>query len=112
MLYCIRIKTADKSMAGTDANIFISLVGEKGTTREVKLNPLISGNAFEKNDLDRVYDLDLEDVGQIRELLLRSDEWGAGSDWYPEYLSVARFDATFNIGAWIDDKKVHRFSRA
>jgi hypothetical protein len=39
MLYCIRIKTADKFQAGTDANIYVSLVGEKGTTKEVKLNP-------------------------------------------------------------------------
>ncbi|MDR1326123.1 MAG: hypothetical protein LBK00_08830 [Treponema sp.] len=112
MLYCIRIKTADKYLAGTDANIFISLVGEKGTTREIRLNPLISGDAFERNDLDHVYDIDLEDVGQIKELLLRSDEWGLGPDWYPDYISVARFDTTFNIGRWIEDKNVHRFTRS
>jgi hypothetical protein len=84
------------------------LVGEKGTTEEVKLNPLIKGNAFEKNDLDVVY-VELADVGQIKELLLRSDAWGAGSDWYPEYITVGRFDAEFKIGKWIEDKKLHSF---
>jgi hypothetical protein len=109
MLYCIRIKTGDVTFGGTDANIFITLVGEKGRTREERLNPHISGNAFEKNDLNCAF-VDLEDVGQIKELILRSDEWGAGSDWYPEYISVARFEATFKIGRWIEDKKSHTFT--
>jgi hypothetical protein len=111
MLYYFEIKTGTKSMAGTDANIFVTLVGENGsTTHEERLNGHISGNAFENGDLDKVV-LDLEDVGTIKRLLVRSDNKYAGSAWYPEYIRVGKVDSFFTINQWIEDTSSHAFER-
>jgi hypothetical protein len=110
MLYYLEIKTGTESGAGTDANIFVTLVGDKGTTREERLNSHISGDAFENGNLDKAV-LDLDDVGTIRDLLLRSDDTGSRSAWYPEYIRVGKIDTFFAINQWIEDTATHTFAR-
>jgi len=102
--YNLGIKTGNKSRAGTDSNIYVTLYGSEGETKEVRLNGLISGNAFERNDYDAVTMID-QDVGDLRKIKVYHDGKYAGSGWYLSYIKVNGRTATFN--QWIDDETVY-----
>lgn len=63
--YEIHVKTSGDMSSGTDANVFISLFGDKGELPNLQLkNPEIK-DAFEKDSLD-VFVLDkLADIGKV-----------------------------------------------
>lgn len=51
--YYLEVKTKDKSKAGTDSNIWLTLIGSKGTSPEIELDIFTDGgNNFEGGDLD------------------------------------------------------------
>lgn len=123
--YIIKIKTAKKSGAGTDANIFMTLYSdEKRRAMELRLNRWISGNAFESGDTDTVT-LAYENIGRIVGFDLRSDTSGAGSAWDLESVKITSKlwtmpddsnekvehinTATFNINECIADTLVRHF---
>lgn len=111
--YEITIKTSDELYAGTDSNIFVSLYGYKGVSSEYRLNGMISGNAFERNDTNKVTLKDIEDVGDIYMLALRSDCMYAGSDWRVDDIKVrngnTKNTSQFLIKDWIKDKNTHTY---
>jgi hypothetical protein len=115
--YHYEIKTADEYQAGTDSNIFVTLIGknESGSdieTEEQRLNGHISGNAFERGDLDE-FDVPYGiSVGKPYKIKLRSDCRYAGSGWKCGYIKVGFGSdlAYFKINAWIDDKKDHEYT--
>lgn len=117
--YNFEIHTGDQSGAGTDSNIFVQLVGERGITNEVRLNPFISGNAFERNQTDTFSAVFNEDVGDIYKIKLRSDMRYAGAAWLLDYINVRFVRSTktkkyrafskFQIAQWIKDEKPHEF---
>ena len=78
--YTVEIHTGASSKAGTSANVFLTIQGASGTTGEHRLNPLISGNAFERLDIDTASFRD-RDVGSLQRVTLRHDGAGAASDW-------------------------------
>ncbi|CAK6689415.1 hypothetical protein IFHNHDMJ_00603 [Synechococcus sp. CBW1107] len=103
--YKVDIYTGTSSGAGTDSNIFITIYGDKGNTGEIKLNPLISGNAFENGDKDSVILKGREDIGSVKKVKLRSDGWYAGSDWQMDkvVVTVNGTKKTLNCeNLWID----------
>jgi hypothetical protein len=110
MQYRIRVKTADESGAGTDANLFLVLVGTKRKSQEIRMNSRISGDAFERNSLDQF--THNEDLGWIYEITLRSDNRYSGSGWRPDYIEVEsgsgtaeKINARFSLGSWIEDTR-------
>lgn len=113
--YHIKIKTADQYLAGTDSNIFLRLYGAEGISPEIRLNGYISGNAFERNNLDEC-DITLdEDCGDIYMICVRSDMLWAGADWLCDYFKVQRETGnivTFQIpsGQWIEDTSIHQYN--
>lgn len=108
--YTVYIKTGDKTGAGTDSNITLTIQGSKGS-KSVVLNPLISGNAFERNNLDRAVISNVPDLGQINSLVVSSDDKYLASAWYLEYIEIQVDGATkrFNCNQWID--KDHGLTR-
>lgn len=112
--YHIEIKTADQYLAGTDANIFIKLYGSRGISPEERLNGHISGNAFERNHVDKC-DLSFnDDCGDIYMISVRSDQLWAGADWMCDYFTVQRENGPivkFQLpsGQWIEDESVHQY---
>ncbi len=59
------MKTADELGAGTDSNVYLTIIAEKGEHSKVPLNNSKSGkNKFEKGSLDK-FDLDLKDSGKV-----------------------------------------------
>ncbi|KAJ9465772.1 hypothetical protein DIPPA_19212 [Diplonema papillatum] len=98
--YDVVVKTGTRSGAGTDSNIWLTIIGDRSTTNAVKLNPLLSGDAFENGDTDRLT-FSNRDVGNIVSLQVRSDGKYAGSDWDLSYITVNSKRATFNT--WIEE---------
>lgn len=90
--YRLVIKTGDKLLAGTDANISFQLEGSNGTTNWITANPYITGNAFERNDTDKVMLTFQANVGKITGVNIRSDLWGAGAGWYCDYVEIWEYD--------------------
>lgn len=87
MHYRWDIKTASSWYAGTDANIFLSLRGDKQSMQEVELNDPDTVNDWEKGDTNHGA-IDTADLGNIQTGTLRQDGSGAGSDWTPEYVRI------------------------
>lgn len=112
MKYKFTIKTGDEFCAGTDSNIFVQLEGIKGKTEEVRLNGHISGNAFERNQVDKCEVEFDRDVGDIHTIYLRSDCMYPGSDWLLNSIIVKalsdedRAETKFLYSRWIKDKKL------
>jgi hypothetical protein len=111
--YKFQIHTADVSGAGTDSNIFIKICGDNGCTSEQVVNPLISGNAFERNQTDTFTVNDPVNVGNISSIQLRSDTKYAGSDWALGWIIITKDskDWVFQTqNVWIQDTSTHTFN--
>jgi hypothetical protein len=74
-----RIFTSDVRNAGTDANVFIAVYGDKGKTDDIKLDN--KTNNFERNMTD-TFKMDIEDVGKINKIRIGHDNSGIGAAWH------------------------------
>ena len=83
--YRITVKTSDIEDAGTDANVYITLIGISGNSGERQLDN--DENNFEKNktDLFRISANGLGDLSQVR---IRHDDKNDYSGWHLEYITV------------------------
>jgi len=109
--YTVRVHTGDKSGAGTDANIFLSIKGSKGSIGEQRLNGLVSGNAFERNSTDTCVLKGLAQIGDIVSITVRSDDRWPGSAWYLSWIEISGKGLTtrrFTLNDWIEDGKLTR----
>jgi PLAT/LH2 domain len=101
MSYEVRIKTGNKTGAGTDSNIYLTLDGVLGRTREIQVNQFISGNAFERNKTDTFTLKNIPTIGEYpRSVKIRSDGKYPGSAWYLESITIN--GKTAQINQWID----------
>lgn len=86
--YEIQVKTCDEMSAGTDSNVFITLVGEKGELANLQLKNPDRNNLFEKNNLD-LFVLDkLVDIGKLKKIKIGHDGLTKGSSWKLEFVKV------------------------
>jgi len=87
--YLITVVTGDKTGAGTDANVYLTLYGEKGNSTELFLdNP--NRNDFERNQTDTftIPPSQVGDLGAIRRIYLRHDNSGTAPGWYVASVTV------------------------
>ncbi|CAF1189292.1 unnamed protein product [Rotaria magnacalcarata] len=113
--YEITVKTADKRSAGTDANVYISIFGDKGKLERRQLKEAISGklNLFESGATDR-FQVFAADFGKIQRIRIEHDGSGIGSGWYIDSIEVryvARNETyKFPVDRWLDsgegDKRI------
>lgn len=119
MKYNFEVKTGDQSGAGTDSNIFVVMYGEFGQSNEYRLNKYISGNAFERDDTDKL-SIDIpDDIGKVFSIDLRSDNTYAGAAWLLSYIKITRDgdealpesnrSSKFQINQWINDTRKRNF---
>lgn len=77
--YEIKLFTADEFGAGTDARVFLRMIGENGTSEEIQLPTT-------KKDLERgkidVYHVETDFLGKIKKLIIRHDNTGFAPAWY------------------------------
>lgn len=90
--YSLSIHTKDKSHAGTDNDVFITVYGvyngEEVKTSEINLSALVNGNAFERNDTHNL-SFQWEDIGRPTKIKLRLSN-DLLDDWYFDYCEITR----------------------
>lgn len=112
--FYLEVKTANKSGAGTDSNIWLTLYGTNGNTEAVNITKYTGdGNNFEKNDKD-CFNIAYEyaNIGTINKIVIKKDNDGSGPDWYLDYIKITEMasygqktqSVTFNIDQEIEDK--------
>jgi len=78
--YTITVHTGCEFLSGTDANVYIKLLGERGESNENLLdNPSV--NDFETCD-SHTYQLILPDLGEINTVSIRHDNSGLAAGWF------------------------------
>lgn len=65
--------------AGTDANVFIEMHGDKGSMGETRLDN--AHDNFERNMKD-VFTIKASDLGEIQTIIIRHDNSGIGGAWH------------------------------
>uniref|UniRef100_A0A8C6Y609 Lipoxygenase homology PLAT domains 1 n=1 Tax=Naja naja TaxID=35670 RepID=A0A8C6Y609_NAJNA len=73
--------------AGTDANIYLSIYGERGDTGERHLKYSNNLNKFEKKQVD-VFTVKAIDLGELKKLRIRHDDSGSSSAWFLERIDI------------------------
>jgi hypothetical protein len=81
--YVIRVHTGDIKGAGTDANVYLFLYGEKGDSGRLELRKSETyRNAFERNRID-VFTRELMDIGNLKRVVVGHDNGGLlGGAWF------------------------------
>ncbi len=105
--YKVSVHTGDKRGAGTDANVFIILHGEKGDSGKRNLES--SGNNFERARID-TFGVEVIDIGELTKVTIGHDGSGFGSGWFLDNIVVRdqtlrNKEYKFQCGRWLD--KVH-----
>ncbi|XP_052769598.1 lipoxygenase homology domain-containing protein 1-like isoform X2 [Mya arenaria] len=86
--YVISAKTGDIRYAGTDANVFIQMVGEKGKTKQLPIdNPK---NNFERNMTD-IFEVNAVNVGKLQHIIIGHDNANPGAGWFLEKVTIRRY---------------------
>ncbi|GJQ13818.1 hypothetical protein GpartN1_g5609.t1 [Galdieria partita] len=81
--YRVTVETADVRWAGTDAQIYIRLIGDITTAPEQHL----AGGNFERGGVDQ-FTFDIPYIGNLVKIIVRHDGKGWGSAWMLERIVV------------------------
>ncbi len=87
MRYQIEIRTSERTGAGTDARVYLSLAGDKYAMAEAEIDDPITANDWERGDVNSLF-IESADLGDIVRGTLRHDGSGAFSDWAVESVKV------------------------
>lgn len=87
MRYQIEIRTSERTGAGTDARVYVSLAGDKYAMAEAEIDDPITANDWERGDVNSLF-IESADLGDIVRGTLRHDGSGAFSDWAVESVKV------------------------
>ncbi|MGH0156164.1 UNVERIFIED_CONTAM: hypothetical protein FKN15_047648 [Acipenser sinensis] len=104
--YTVTVKTGDKKYAGTDANVFITLYGDKDDTGIVNLKASKTyKNKFERGQIDE-FTVEAVDIGMLKKIRIGHDCLGNSSGWFLDWVEI---DAPslgqklrFPCGRWLD----------
>lgn len=80
--------TSDTKHAGTDANVFVVLYGDKGKSDDIKLNK--DGDSFEQGQMD-IFNIDTPDVGLPYKLRVYHDNSGRFAAWHLDKVTNVSF---------------------
>ncbi|KAF5839075.1 Lipase/lipooxygenase [Dunaliella salina] len=94
--YNFKITTADVRGASTDADVYVSLHGTKGSTPVTSL-PSQPEN-FERGITDS-FRLLLQDVGEVHSMTIGHNNHGQGPDWCMEMAEVRRIESEESKGS-------------
>ncbi|KAG8545266.1 hypothetical protein GDO81_021178, partial [Engystomops pustulosus] len=100
--YEVIVTTGNVRGAGTNANVFMQLYGDRGKTEETSLRS--RSNDFERGAVD-IFKIEALDVGQIRKLRIGHDGTGFGDGWFLETVEIKRVGVQMMPVAQPPDKK-------
>ncbi|KAL3317120.1 Lipoxygenase y domain-containing protein 1 [Cichlidogyrus casuarinus] len=86
--YHIRVKTGDLDGSGTDANVYLTIQGDRGDTGERKLaSSLTYMDKFERGHTD-IFAWEAADLGTIYKTRIRHDNSGPSASWFLDSIEV------------------------
>ena len=85
VVYRLHALTGDKAHAGTSANVYCQLHGDKGTSGRVPLKA--DGRLFCRNKTD-IFEIRCQDLGPLKRLDIGHDNKGLGAGWFLESVAV------------------------
>jgi len=111
--YRITVITGLERGAGTDANVFLTLVGTDGRVDKARLDN--DKDNFERGRID-VFSIDTLDLGELKQAIIGHDGKGVGSAWYLDKVFIVNEVTNqrwmFPCKKWFDssqgDKKIER----
>ncbi|SHG97806.1 PLAT/LH2 domain-containing protein [Fibrobacter sp. UWH9] len=112
--YRVKIKTGNVDGAGTDAHVFLTIQGSRGTNTWVNLNDESDNDDFETGDLNTIEVQSASDLGEIKSIIIGHDNANKRAGWYLSYVEITNPDSgkTWNFIAnrWLakdeGDKKI------
>ncbi|KAH3815018.1 hypothetical protein DPMN_143537 [Dreissena polymorpha] len=111
MQFEITVKTGDRLGAGTDANVFVILYGNGGSSDETKLDDLFR-NDFERGQTDVFY-IEDQQFETVTSLELWKGSAGLFADWYIDTITVKNvstaWQTVFPIFRWIKSDLRYKF---
>ncbi|XP_031555970.1 uncharacterized protein LOC116292758 [Actinia tenebrosa] len=104
--YTIITKTGSQESADTQANVFIKLIGEDGSTPEL---PLAHKGVthFKLGGQDK-FRIEATNIGNLQKVFLRHDDSGESPNWFLEKVLVRDMKGKpyeFNVNSWLDSKQ-------
>ncbi|MFE1764236.1 PLAT/LH2 domain-containing protein [Streptomyces angustmyceticus] len=103
--YRVAVYTGNKAGAGTDANVYITIYGTRGSAGPIRLDN--SANNFESGKTDR-FTLGLRDLGRLKSIKIRHDNSGKKPGWYLNKVTIDG-NASFSAYRWLaKDEDDHR----
>ncbi|XP_073445861.1 lipoxygenase homology domain-containing protein 1 isoform X1 [Dendrobates tinctorius] len=100
--YEVIVTTGNVRGAGTNANVFMQLYGDRGKTEETFLRS--RSNDFERGAVD-IFKIEALDVGKILKLRIGHDGTGFGDGWFLEMVEIKRVGIQMVSSAPPSDKK-------
>jgi hypothetical protein len=83
--YVVDVQTGDLEGGGTDADVYVQLIGEKNTSSMLTLDN--EGDDFIQGELNR-FNLNSEDVGWIDQVRVLHRNNGRYPGWFLEYVNI------------------------
>ncbi|KAH0627806.1 hypothetical protein JD844_008220 [Phrynosoma platyrhinos] len=83
----VRVLTGSIWGAGTDANVYLSIYGERGDTGERHLKRSDHLNKFEKGQVD-TFSVQAIDLGELKKVRIRQDNTGSNPAWFLERIEI------------------------
>ncbi|CAF0768261.1 unnamed protein product, partial [Didymodactylos carnosus] len=109
--YTVHVFTGDKTGAGTDANVFLTIYGTQDDSGERQLQRSNNINKFEKKQED-IFSIKAVHLGELIKIIIRHDNSGAGAAWYLDKVEIddPQDDKTyyFICNNWLDKTKGDR----
>lgn len=102
--YTINMKTASDETAGTDGDVYIMLIGDRGnSTKEYLDNP---GNDRETDNMDTYLLTTNSTLGNIIKIWIKFEKLAENDAWKLDYVTVNHkgTEWLFNCSCWFDDE--------
>ncbi|CAF5198127.1 unnamed protein product, partial [Rotaria magnacalcarata] len=110
--YTITVQTGSVEFAGTDANVFLSLYGDKNKIVRFQLQKSKNNsNPFERGHKDE-FEFENINIGQLKTITIEHDGSTIGAGWYLDFIDVTYNNNTVNfpIDRWLaineNDKRI------
>uniref|UniRef100_A0AAY4A0E6 PLAT domain-containing protein n=1 Tax=Denticeps clupeoides TaxID=299321 RepID=A0AAY4A0E6_9TELE len=101
--WSLYIWTSDVKGAGTDAQVFLQIYGEKGKSDEMRMEN--KSDSFEQAQLDK-FMLEMPDIGKILKLRIWHEKRHPFAGWHLNRVTVmktlTRDKYSFSCGRWLD----------
>ena len=100
----IDVATGDRYLAGTDANVYITLFGDKANSDETRLSS--SGrDPFERDQTDSFNIITAKNLGNLIRIRIRHNDGGVAPGWFLESIVITNVDTgkkwTFRANRWL-----------